>query len=263
MGALRDALPAAAAGAADAARDPRIVLLLIVAASLALLASALHRAELRRRFRGDLAPTLLYFACFFLLLFAAPLAWVLAAGGRAGLTPGSLGLAVGDWRLGLAISAIGTPVVVAVAFLGSRDPRLRALYPFSRDALPSRAAFALHEAAYALLYYPAWEFAFRGVLLFGLAALSGDGPADPAGLAAAVLVQTMVSTVFHLGHPDAEVIGAFAFGIVFGAIAAATGSCLYPLYLHALVGVLDDAFIRRAILRGRVPTGRSGGGAAA
>lgn len=262
MADLRDALRAAAAGAADAVRDPRIVLLLLVAASLALLASALRRPALRRRFRGDLAPTLLYFASFFLLLFVAPLAWVLAAGARAGLTPASLGLCPGDWRLGLAICAVGTPVVVAVAFVGSRDPRLRAVYPFARDALRGRAAFALHESAYALLYYPAWEFAFRGVLLFGLAALPG-GAASPTAMAAAVLVQTMVSTVYHLGHPSSEVIGAFVFGLVFGAIAAATGSILYPLYLHALVGVLDDAFIRRAILRDRRSAGRTDGGAAA
>jgi len=126
------------------------------------------------------------------------------------------------------------------------DPALRALYPFARDTLDDGAAFALYEASYALLYYPAWEFAFRGVLLFGLAGLAGGGPA---ALAAAILVQTMLSTVYHLGHPPSEVLSAFAFGIVFGAIAALTGSVLYPLYLHALVGVLDDVLIRRSLRR--------------
>jgi len=242
---LRDAAAWIAGLAAAAVREPRVVLLALLGVGFALLASVLHRTSLRRRFRGDLAPTLLYFAAFFLLLLAIPLAWVLAAGG-AGLTPGSLGLAAGEWRLGLVLCAIGTPVVVFSAFTGSRDPALRALYPFARDTLGSGAGFALHEAAYALLYYPAWEFAFRGVLLFGLAGLAGGGPV---ALAVAILIQTMLSTVYHLGHPASEVISAFAFGIVFGVIAAVTGSLLYPLYLHALVGVLDDVFIRRFLRR--------------
>jgi membrane protease YdiL (CAAX protease family) len=249
----RDAAAGFAAALAAAVRDPRAVLFGLLAVSFALLCSVLHRTALRRRFAGDLAPTLLYFACFFLLLFAAPLAWVLAAGRGAGLTPASLGLAAGDWRLGLALCAVGTPLVVFAAFIGSRDPALRAVYPFSRDTLDRPGAFALHEAAYALLYYPAWEFAFRGVLLLGLAAML---PAGPAGLAAAVMVQAMLSTVYHLGHPASEVIGAAVFGVVFGVIAAATGSILYPLYLHALVGVLDDLFIRRAHRRDAGRPGR-------
>jgi len=243
---LRDAAASLAELAAAAAREPRVVLLLLVGAGFALLSSVLHRTALRRRFTGDLVPMLVYFAAFFLLLFAAPLAWVLAAGGAAGLTPGSLGLAAGNWRLGLVLCAIGTPIVAFAALTGSRDPALRALYPFARDTIDDGASFALYEASYALLYYPAWEFAFRGVLLFGLAGLAGGGPA---AVAAAILVQTMLSTVYHLGHPPSEVLSAFAFGIVFGAIAALTGSVLYPLYLHALVGVLDDVFIRRSLRR--------------
>ncbi len=243
---LRDAAASLADLAAAAAREPRVVLLLLVGVGFALLSSVLHRTTLRRRFTGDLAPTLAYFAAFFLLLFAAPLAWVLSAGRATGLTPASLGLAAGDWRLGLVLCAIGTPIVAFAAFTGSRDPALRALYPFARDTLDDGAAFALYETSYALLYYPAWEFAFRGVLLFGLAGLAGGGPA---AIAAAILVQTMLSTVYHLGHPPSEVLSAFAFGIVFGAIAALTGSVLYPLYLHALVGVLDDVFIRRSLRR--------------
>jgi membrane protease YdiL (CAAX protease family) len=239
-----EAATAFASAAAAALREPRVLLLAVLGAGLALLASVLHRTSLRRRFRGDLAPMLLYFACFFLLLFAAPLAVAALAGARAGLTPASLGLAAGDWRLGLALCAIGTPLVIFAAAVGSRDPALRTLYPFSRDTLASPAKFALYEAAYALLYYPAWELAFRGVLLFGLAGLMGAGPV---GLVAA----------YHLGHPPSEVISAFAFGIVFGAIAAATGSILYPLYLHALVGVLDDVFIRRALRREAGRTGRT------
>lgn len=231
--------------ASAAAGEPRVVLLALLGVGFALLASVLHRTALRRRFRGDLAPTLVYFAAFFLLLFAVPLAWVLTAGGDE-LTPASLGLAPGDWRLGLLACAIGTPIVVFAAFTGSRDPALRSFYPFARDTLGPGPGFALYETAYALLYYPAWEFAFRGVLLFGLAGLGGGGPA---AVAAAILVQTMLSTVYHLGHPPSEVISAFVFGLVFGAIAAVTGSVLSPLYLHALVGVLDDVFIRRSLRR--------------
>ncbi|MCK7490747.1 MAG: hypothetical protein MZW92_02395 [Comamonadaceae bacterium] len=195
---LRDAAASLADLAAAGAREPRVVLLLLVGVGFALLSSVLHRTALRRRFTGDLAPMLVYFAAFFLLLFAAPLAWVLAAGGAAGLTPASLGLTAGDWRLGLVLCAIGTPIVVFAAFTGSRDPALRALYPFARDTLDGAASFALYEASYALLYYPA-----LGVRLpRGAAVRPGRARGrGPAAVAAAILVQTMLSTVYHLGHP--------------------------------------------------------------
>jgi membrane protease YdiL (CAAX protease family) len=65
----------------------------------------------------------------------------------------------------------------------------------------------------------------------------------PSGVIVAILIQSIIATVYHLGHPHIEVIGALLGSIIFGVIAYATGSILYTIFLHAFIGILNDTFI--------------------
>ena len=67
----------------------------------------------------------------------------------------------------------------------------------------------------------------------------------------AILVQTFLSTIYHIGHPDSEVVGAFLLGLVAGSAAVVTGSILYGLFAHAVVGVLNDYLAYRRLARTR------------
>jgi hypothetical protein len=223
-------------------RDPYVAVLGILLLSFTLLASFLSHRNLARRFSSDFPAFLTYFASFFLLLFAAPLTYLLLAGQAAGLAPAGLGLRIGNWKLGLLSCLLAIPLSAITLSNSVRDPVIRGQYPFSKDAMATPLRFAAYEAAYILLYYLAWDFAFRGALQFSLAALLAPGLP---GTIAAILVQTLLSTVYHLGHPDSEIWGAFAVGLIFGAIAAATGSFLYSFAIHAIVGVGNDVFIYR------------------
>jgi hypothetical protein len=223
-------------------RNPYVVLLGILLLSLTLLASFLNHRNLTKRFSSDFPAFLTYFAFFFLLLFAAPVAYLLLAGRAAGFPPAAVGLRVGNWKLGLLSCLFVIPLGAITIVNSVRDPVIRGQYPFSKDAMATPLRFAVYEAAYILLYYLAWDFAFRGALQFSLVALLAPGLP---GTIAAILVQTLISTVFHLGHPDFEIWGAFAVGLIFGAIAAATGSFLYSFAIHAIVGVGNDIFIYR------------------
>jgi membrane protease YdiL (CAAX protease family) len=55
----------------------------------------------------------------------------------------------------------------------------------------------------------------------------------------------MVSTVYHLGHPDTEVLAALGAGFVFGLVAYHTRSVFYAAAIHGLVGLLTDAALCR------------------
>ena len=92
-----------------------------------------------------------------------------------------------------------------------------------------------YEAAYVLLYYTAWEFYFRGFLLFSLK--------DRFGAMEAVIIQTVPSCLIHLNKPPGELFGSIVVGIVFGALAVRTGSFWYGWILHAAIGVLADLFV--------------------
>jgi hypothetical protein len=63
--------------------------------------------------------------------------------------------------------------------------------------------------------------------------------------------QTFLSIVYHIGHPSSEVVGAFLSGILAGIVTAATGSFLYALFHHALVGILNDYLMYRGLSRRR------------
>jgi hypothetical protein len=242
------AVSAVAAAVAAIVSDPYAVLFCCIGVALLLLSSVLNVRTLMRRSRSDYAAAMGYFACFFALMFVLPMALVLIDGPRFGMYPWTLGLQIGEWRIGLTMLAIFVPVLATSVLLGSRDPELRRQYPFSKEALRGPVRFALYEAAYVLWYYLAWEFAFRGVVLFGLLAFL---PVTIPGVAVAIMVQTFLSTIYHIGHPHSEVLGAFLLGLVSGTAAVVTGSIFYGLLFHAVIGVLNDCIAYRRLARER------------
>jgi uncharacterized protein len=148
-----------------------------------------------------------------------------------------------DYGLGLGLPrrtwwsfVLAAPFFVAAGYVASRDATILEKFPINPHANASTAAFALHAATY-LLFYAGWEFHFRGFLLHGLRPVIGD--------ANAVLVQTMASSLLHIGSPASETFGAILGGLFWGALALRTRSLLPSLGQHFLLGIALDAFIFR------------------
>jgi len=221
-------------GLLNSAADVLAVLYVYLAAAFALMITVLnYRTFLKKH--GDFRSFLLYFTAFFLAFMAVPVAIIVF------LAPApldflrSVGLTLGRSGTGLLIMAASVPVALLAAFIGSRDPVMKAQYPFSKEACASPKTFILYEACYLVFYYLPWEFLFRGILFF---------PLVPAvGLVPALGLQTIISTLYHFGHPDSEVFAALAAGLAFGLIAHATGSFLYTVFIHALVGIGNDVLL--------------------
>ncbi|HEU4386079.1 MAG TPA: CPBP family intramembrane glutamic endopeptidase [Anaeromyxobacteraceae bacterium] len=194
-----------------------------------------YRAQVQERLvlLGDPAWT----ACAW--AFAAPLLTLaLPAMAVAALPPrqrlGELGLGLGDWRFGLKAAAAMAPVMLAAALLAARMPAFRAEYPCWPGAGDSGARFAAHAGLY-LVYYVGYEGYFRGLLQGGLRRRLGDLDA--------VLVQTLATTLVHIGKPAGEIVGAIPAGLAWGAVAIRAGS-IWPVVLaHWLLGVATDYFI--------------------
>jgi len=231
--------------------DPYAVLFGALGVSFVLLSSVLNVRNLLKNATDDFAPVMTYFASVFGLLFLLPLAVIFLSGAHAGVSPISMGLGLGNWKLGLVLTLALLPLSLIGLFFGLRDPVLQAHYPFSKEAMSGPGRFIVYESAYLVLYYLPWEFTFRGVILFSLLALL---PHTVPSLVVVVMVSTFLSTIFHIGHPNSEVLGAFLLGIIAGTVTAITGSFLYALFHHALVGILNDCIA----YRGRVRTQRLG-----
>ncbi len=184
-------------------------------------------------FDGGLAGPLIMFLSAFVLLGLIPLAIVLW-GFHENLQ--DYGLRLGDWKLGLQLTAILFPLICVLMLLPAvRNPEIRLCYPMAPDIAGSLSGFALLEIPRLLLFYTAWEFLFRGFLLFGLRPLLGDWMA--------ICVQVVPSSLWHVGLPSGELFASIAGGVLFGIMAIRTRSIVWPFVLHSMIGVGLDLMI--------------------
>lgn len=146
------------------------------------------------------------------------------------------GISVGDWKKGLPISILAFVIIsITLLYPASQTAEMRAFYPFDKHAGDSFGAFTRYQLARGILFYSAWEFFFRGFMLFGLRRYVGDW--------LAICIQTIPSCLWHIGMPTGELFSSIAGGILFGILALRTQSLLWPFLLHYLIGVGLDSFI--------------------
>ena len=146
----------------------------------------------------------------------------------------SYGVRVGDWAFGLKALLILAPIFIIATYPSSKMPDFLAEYPLNKEAGVSAAAF-LHHALTYLLFYLGWEFFFRGFMQFGLRQSLGDWNA--------ILVQTALSCILHIGKPSGEIYSSILGALLWGILVFRTRSILYALLLHWLLGVSLDFFI--------------------
>ena len=147
---------------------------------------------------------------------------------------GNYGLQIGDWRFGLLAVAVMAPVMIALTYPSAKDPQFIAEYPLFKGAGASSEIFIAHAFLY-LIYYIGYEIFMRGFIQFGLRDKFGDWYA--------VLIQTAISCVFHIGKPDGEIYSSVLGGLIWGIVAFRSRSLLYVLVVHWLLGISLDYFI--------------------
>jgi len=173
------------------------------------------------------------FFVFFFLLFIIPLLLIKFVF-RENLK--NYGFTIGDIKTGSILVIItALLIIIPVVWLGSALPDVRREYPLAKILLQRHDLIFIYESFYVMFYYIAWEFFFRGFLLFGLK--------ERFGAFNAILIQTISSCLIHIGKPEGEILGAIFLGIVFGIIALRSKSIWYVFILHSLLGVLSDIFI--------------------
>ena len=172
------------------------------------------------------------FIIFFILTFIIPALYIKLAM-KQKLT--DFGLGAGDIKTGL-VSLILIPLIVLPSiYFGAKMPELQTEYPLAKSLLHDQSTLLVYELAYLIFYYIAWEFFFRGFILFGLK--------DKFGAVNAILIQTISSCLVHIDKPEGEIIGSIIAGIILGIIALRTRSIWYVVILHAAIGILTDLFI--------------------
>ena len=138
------------------------------------------------------------------------------------------GLSLGNIKRTVRTFLVMGPLFALGGFLASKNAAVAEYYPINPHAADM---FGLHVLTY-LLYYAGWEFCFRGFMQFGLRRQFGD--------ANAILIQTMASSLLHIGTPDTEAFGAILGGIIWGLVAFRTRSILSGYLQHSLLGITLD-----------------------
>lgn len=216
------------------------LLFLIYAVGFALISSRFNYKSLLKKHEDDLKAYIRYFAYFSLFLLLIPVIGIFLYSPHPVEILKNLGLQPGNFKLGLVLMLISIPILLVAAYVSTNDPDLKKYYPFSKNACRSLKTFVVYEISYLLMYYIAWEFTFRGFFLFSIAEMMGH---SKSGILIAILIQAIISTVYHLGHPDLEILSTLFGSIIFGIVAYATQSILYTIFIHAFLGILNDTFL--------------------
>jgi membrane protease YdiL (CAAX protease family) len=132
--------------------------------------------------------------------------------------PWDYGIRIGRWKPAIIITAVCLAAMALILYRVGKIPEFRAYYHSHTIDWPR---LLLNHA----LYMFAWEFLFRGYMLFGLEKSIGKN---------AIFVQTIPFVLLHLGigKPFLETLACIPGGFIFGYVAYRTRSFLPCFIIH-------------------------------
>ena len=133
-------------------------------------------------------------------------------------SPVVYGFKLGNWRTGLMWTAVSCVGMAIILIFIARTPSMQQYY----DARAPRELWRLVLQNGVELF--AWEFIWRGLMLFAFARAFGPGPA--------IFLQAVPFAFMHLGKPEVETLSTIFGGAGFGFIAWQSESFIYPWLIH-------------------------------
>ena len=133
-------------------------------------------------------------------------------------SPRRYGLALGNWRLGLPVALGAIAIMAVVIWIVGHMPEFRVYYAALSDQRP--AWRVVLDAGVDMF---AWEFFFRGWLMWALARKYGTD---------AIWLQVIPFALMHVWKPEIEQLSTLFGGAVLGLLAWRTKSFLWGWLLH-------------------------------
>jgi membrane protease YdiL (CAAX protease family) len=133
-------------------------------------------------------------------------------------SPNQYGFQLGNWKVGLAWTVAAVVAMAIILWFVARTPGMQQYY----NARASRDVWRLIWLNGVELF--AWEFIWRGFVLFGLAKVLGPGPA--------IFLQAVPFAFMHLGKPEVETLSTIFGGAGFGFVAWQSESFVYAWLIH-------------------------------
>lgn len=148
-------------------------------------------------------------------------------------TAADLGLQWGDYKTSLLYISVLGPLIITLNYFASNKPDRLAFYPQMRLkewTLKRVLINGLSWAAYLLAY----EFLFRGVLLFICLHTFGFWPA--------VAINIALYSTTHIPKGPGETIGAIPYGLLLCYVTVLTGSIAVAFFTHLIMALSNEFF---------------------
>ncbi len=133
-------------------------------------------------------------------------------------SPKDYGFQLGNWRLGLIYTLAGCVGMAIILWFIARSAGMQQYYVEKAPDSVGRLLFLNGVELFA------WEFMWRGFVLFAFARYFGPGPA--------IFLQAVPFAFMHLGKPEVETLSTIFGGAAFGFVAWQTQSFVYPWLIH-------------------------------
>jgi membrane protease YdiL (CAAX protease family) len=140
--------------------------------------------------------------------------------------PWDYGIRIGRWKSLIVLTAVCLAAMALILYEAGKMPEFRSYYHL--DTI-DWSELLLNTA----LYMFAWEFLFRGYMLFGLEKSIGKG---------AIFVQAIPFVLLHLGKPFLETLFCIPGGFILGYVAYRTRSFLPCFIIHFGIYVMMAFF---------------------
>lgn len=152
------------------------------------------------------------------------------------------GFRLGDYKFGLKSSLLFVIVMLPFLWIASGDQSFARTYPQGGPYVRENMPVLLYYELFVGFYMLAWEFFWRGYMLFGLKQRFGYY---------AIFIQMIPFFILHKGKPDIETFASIFAGLILGVQAWRANSFIYCFLVHWAVMIFIDVI---SVLRYKTQT---------
>ncbi len=172
--------------------------------------------------------TLYWFSTDGFLMFIIPIILIpLVLKGK----PSEYGFRLGDYKFGLKSSLLFIVVMIPFLWIASGNVSFAKTYPQGGPFVRENISVLLYYELFVGFYMFAWEFFWRGYMMFGLKQKFGYY---------AIFIQMLPFFILHRGKPDIETFASIFAGLILGIQAWRANSFIYCFLVHWCVMIFID-----------------------
>lgn len=145
--------------------------------------------------------------------------------------PSEFGFRIGDPKFGIASSLVFFLIMLPVLWIVSGSESFARAYPQGGIRIKENLSILLYYELVVGFYMLAWEFFWRGYVLFGLKEKFGYY---------AIFIQMIPFFILHRGKPEIEIFASIFAGLILGIQAFRANSFIYCFFLHWSVMIFVD-----------------------